>query len=554
MLVKHKLLIVLILSVVSLIAVGGIGIQIAFSNLATMDNMRSVRLKKVIHIMEFEKRVIDLTRRSYQVASLSRLPYREQLEELRTINALLGKLIESADNALVDYVTVEPVSEYLKGDWGVLGDSFKKWSAQDRDVVRQIDSALRQPSEAALQAIYGEVTEGNLARRNTTQAIMELTGKFVKANEEITNNVVAAAESRNSSAIVFLGVLTLAIIVVVVVFVYSLYSSVVKPIGRARDTLVQVATDQDLKLRVNYKSKDEIGEMVAAFDRMMEKIQRSVVTVQEKVDLVNKEVTSFSQVAESVAQGSQAQSSATSSMAASVEQMSVSISSVAGNANDAQKLARNAGEVSEQGRQVIEKTAGEMSATVEVVTQTSGVIQALGEESRQISAVVQVIKDVADQTNLLALNAAIEAARAGDQGRGFAVVADEVRKLAERTAKSVDDITAMISKIQASANEAVEVMDKVVRQVEQGKNLTREAGDKMQTIKNSANKVSDAIDEISNALKEQSLASQDIAKNVENIAQMTDRNNESASNASDGVKKVRALSDEVNATLAQFKA
>jgi methyl-accepting chemotaxis protein len=545
---------VLILSVVSLIAVGGIGIQIAFSNLATMDNMRSVRLKKVIHIMEFEKRVIDLTRRSYQVASLSRLPYREQLEELRTINALLGKLIESADNALVDYVTVEPVSEYLKGDWGVLGDSFKKWSAQDRDVVRQIDSALRQPSEAALQAIYGEVTEGNLARRNTTQAIMELTGKFVKANEEITNNVVAAAESRNSSAIVFLGVLTLAIIVVVVVFVYSLYSSVVKPIGRARDTLVQVATDQDLKLRVNYKSKDEIGEMVAAFDRMMEKIQRSVVTVQEKVDLVNKEVTSFSQVAESVAQGSQAQSSATSSMAASVEQMSVSISSVAGNANDAQKLARNAGEVSEQGRQVIEKTAGEMSATVEVVTQTSGVIQALGEESRQISAVVQVIKDVADQTNLLALNAAIEAARAGDQGRGFAVVADEVRKLAERTAKSVDDITAMISKIQASANEAVEVMDKVVRQVEQGKNLTREAGDKMQTIKNSANKVSDAIDEISNALKEQSLASQDIAKNVENIAQMTDRNNESASNASDGVKKVRALSDEVNATLAQFKA
>lgn len=89
----------------------------------------------------------------------------------------------------------------------------------------------------------------------------------------------------------------------------------------------------------------------------------------------------------------------------------------------------------------------------------SGNLQSLVSNAQETKAILVTIGDIADQTNLLALNAAIEAARAGEHGRGFAVVADEVRKLAERTQKSLAEISATINVLIQAINDSSESLN-----------------------------------------------------------------------------------------------
>ena len=88
--------------------------------------------------------------------------------------------------------------------------------------------------------------------------------------------------------------------------------------------------------------------------------------------------------------------------------------------------------------------------------ETVETINSLSSRISEVEHILTIIRDIADQTNLLALNAAIEAARAGEHGRGFAVVADEVRKLADKTQKSINEISIVISSFQQETNELID--------------------------------------------------------------------------------------------------
>ncbi|WP_259648601.1 methyl-accepting chemotaxis protein, partial [Pseudomonas savastanoi] len=152
------------------------------------------------------------------------------------------------------------------------------------------------------------------------------------------------------------------------------------------------------------------------------------------------------------------------------------------------------------------------------VEDASRLIAGLVKRTHEIDGIASVIKNIASQTNLLALNAAIEAARAGEQGRGFAVVADEVRSLALRTSVATEEITAMISSIQADTGSVVMGMQAVVPQVTKGVGLAEKAANALQTINLEASATLVQVREVAASTTEQSLASASVAQNIEHIA------------------------------------
>ncbi|WP_177187728.1 methyl-accepting chemotaxis protein [Formivibrio citricus] len=213
---------------------------------------------------------------------------------------------------------------------------------------------------------------------------------------------------------------------------------------------------------------------------------------------------------------------AASSMAAAVEELTVSVNHIADNAHSTRGLTDTSARNAKQGAGEVRDVVARIQHIAETVHGADHAMKELASASEKISVVLAVIRDIAGQTNLLALNAAIEAARAGEQGRGFAVVADEVRKLAERTTDATGQINGIIESIQGRVLDASGHLNASVTEVAQGVTSVQAIGSVIGAIEQGAAEVAGLMDEMSGTLREQGAASNDMAQQVERVANMAD--------------------------------
>lgn len=130
-------------------------------------------------------------------------------------------------------------------------------------------------------------------------------------------------------------------------------------------------------------------------------------------------------------------------------------------------------------------------------------IQNVEEQIDSIHEVLGAIQKIAEKTNLLAMNAAIEAAHAGEAGKGFAIVASEIRSLAEDSAKSSEQINAILDIVINSIN-----------QVTTQSNMTNEAFKKIdEGVKRSVK----VIDQITSSTVELSQNGEKLVSSMENV-------------------------------------
>ena len=369
--------------------------------------------------------------------------------------------------------------------------------------------------------------------------------KVDTSSKAILNN---ASAIRNNSLL-----LSIVVVLLGLFSAWSIVRAITGPLNRMRGTILEVEHTGDFRQRIAVHTKDEVGETARAFDNLMESLQKTLAIILTDTDNVAKSARGLSAASNSLAKSASNQSAATSSIASAAEQMSRSGDQVAENAQEALVISRRSGDLSAEGGEIISRAALEMVRISETVQKTSLTIEEVGQHSHQISSIVQVIKEIAGQTNLLALNAAIEAARAGEQGRGFAVVADEVRKLAERTTNATEEISAMITAVQRSADAAVTAMSTSVEEVGSGASLARQAGDTIVQIKQGAGQVVDVVNSISSALHQQSGANNNLTQQVERVAEMTVETNQAAQETAREAEKLQELALDMQSAVGRFK-
>jgi len=391
---------------------------------------------------------------------------------------------------------------------------MKAHSAEFRGAVdtfaRSVQAGQREEAVAMLVATVRPIQMkylGVIQDMNTFQ-----TGLMGKAGED------AIADAAQMKATVW-STLALALAVAVVLSLWII-RSITRPIGQALDVSRAVAAG-DLSLQFDASGRNETAQLLAALKEMQSNLAGVVGRVRQNADSV---ATASAQIAQGNADLSgrtEEQASALQQTAASMEQLGTTVKQNAHNAVEANRLARDAAAVAQQGGEVVAQVVGKM--------------RGINDSSRKIADIIGVIDGIAFQTNILALNAAVEAARAGEQGRGFAVVASEVRGLAQRSADAAREIKALITES--------------VDRVEQGTALVDQAGTTMGEIVNSIQGVTQIMGEISHASTEQSAGVSQIGVAVGQMDQATQQNaalvEESAAAADSLKRQARQLVESV---------
>ena len=233
-------------------------------------------------------------------------------------------------------------------------------------------------------------------------------------------------------------------------------------------------------------------------------INKMVNDLTEAADQVGAGAGEVSSSSQQLAEGSSQQAASIEETSSSLEEMSSMTKQNADNANQAQAMMAEAG-------QLVENVNQKMTAMVSAIDE-------INRSSEETGKIIKTIDEIAFQTNLLALNAAVEAARAGEAGAGFAVVADEVRNLAMRAADAAKNTSVLIDNTIKSVQSGSELTQSTQEAFKENMEITTKAGDLVQEIAAASSEQAQGIEQVNKAVSEMDKVVQQVAANAEESA------------------------------------
>lgn len=277
------------------------------------------------------------------------------------------------------------------------------------------------------------------------------------------------------------------------------------------------------------KKEEEVNELLS-------KMQAAFQRVEDSSQVLNKNVNVLDQNMDSIINSSKETAQTMNEIAKGTEHQAESIYKINSNMTDAISEVNNTKEISEKitansgiilkkvskGTEKINSMMEQMKTINQAVSAATTTVNELQTNIVQINGFLEGIAQISEQTNLLSLNASIESARAGEHGKGFAVVAGEVGKLAvqsSQTAKSIQEITGIISQNSAAAVDKVSQGEKAV---EAGNHVLGRVGDYFKDVEDAINETFSLLDQENTMIKKILDQFIQVQERVENIASISE--------------------------------
>lgn len=421
----------------------------------------------------------------------------------------------------------------------------EEWMAVSRQIVDGRLADTRQGRRLALDLSTGLANEKFEAMRDYLDQLTEINLGYTETDHKKAN------ETFNNSVITIAWVSGLALIIGAVLMVL-ISRGVTGPLKQILTGLTDISKGEgDLTSRLNYMSKDEVGQLAQAFDSFIEKLQDMIRDIAGNVGRLTEAATAFLSISEEITQGSGTASEKSNTVAAAVEQMSANINSISSSMEQSASNTNSVASAAEQMNSTVDEIArntdqarGISEDAVSKMENATREMDSLSQAAQAIGNVVETITDISEQVNLLSLNATIEAARAGEAGKGFAVVANEIKELANQTSAASNDIKTKIANIQQTVqgttsgiNEISQVirrMDDIISaiaaSVEEQASVTRE-------ISSSINQISSGIQDINENVSQSSFVVSDVSREITDVSRtaidMNDRSSAVRTSAED---------------------
>jgi methyl-accepting chemotaxis protein len=500
-------------------------------NVATVDAHQVVSLYRILDLGATHRNEI-ITH-----VGLSEVDDMKLVEE--TIHSLEEKLNLAVDKEIKyeqseeDMASIELLEHYL--------ESRKLFTELTQEIVNESQSYFK---EEALALTVGEASDTFKVSERLLLKLIDI--RLNKLNDKADE---ASSISDKSEVIIIASVSIITLISVIFGLIVS--RSITKPVDRLL-YLFKEFSNGNLNLQCDSSSDDELGKVISGFIESVNaiaSIMRRISSVAIQLAASSEEFTSISK---ETSVNIERQKDEINRIIDLSENMRTGASDAFLSAQGAYDSASQCLKKSNDSKDVVSSTIGNIGELVDVVGEAQNEMSELEKNSTNIETMLVIIKGIAEQTNLLALNAAIEAARAGEHGRGFAVVADEVRTLSMKTQKSTQDIESLISQLQEGTKNTASAMKRGLARAQENVSYAENTGKALNDIDSGISDISrknELIKEIAERQKdfsEKVRASTGSISEMANISVNATRQNEIASS------ELASMASDLQSMMEQF--